>query len=1204
MKPVFSVVIPVLNGRSSIELVLRCLQAQTFSRDRFECLIVDDGSTDGTVNFLKSYKSDLNLRCFFHKTNKGRSEARNTACSQAQGEILAFLDADMLPEPDWLENYYKAFERSGADVVSGGRYHVDLGTQPLIGPEKLAAVAGTDTEALFQTNVAEQFQRIAAAAGISAYPSLAMQKFEEQLPAVCAAYPDSLICAYTFISGNVAVKTDAFNKTGGFECSIRRGEDTEMGVRLWELGAKFAFAEDAKAYHMFFLEPGGRHNTLAERLAFFYRHPYSLVIMINLWFAYNDQSSTSRPSIIFNTLKSLIAAEPDFPDMDLRDEFYQVYQQALPAECIYSQSFMIDYYNDLSGVEPELIKQYLEYAVISGLIVRRIDGELYFDFNHTTNWLRKNTPFQQYEYQHTRYNWLRRHIPTPDPGWKLSKLVDNQQARFAGVPLERDPVTYHCQGRYQITIPKNALPKGQAKGAINIPLPIAHQNQTDLKITSCYPENLMQYADAGKNMIYGLPLQYQSEDELLISYEFSCTLHEHISKELPQQLQGQEDFSKYLKPSYPASQIAKAEAILEKIFVAPVDNSVSIARAIYKWINSNTTYLQSQLGDHMILETRFGPCSHLARLFVNLCRLMRVPARESCGALLSRPHSADKPNSLLSTGRVYNILNHTWAEFYDPAYGWVPVDFTANDLGKRILTAANIKDEALRSQITEDTSKYDDYYFGNLDAFRIYTTLQANRIPTYPIMKLDGDQETTQKFITQVRHSLTCDVTLADANGDITAATDMHSMVPADMPDLQKSIWQPLLLNKRLESVKHRQHAKDDKKPLRVVLTSMGSTGDAQPFFALAEELRRHGHKPIVALSSHYEKRARYLGFEFIPVGTADQVNTLHDVGSRQMKMENPIEQVRDFLETTMPMVPQMYNELLEICKGADVLVSTPFQFAARMVADATGIPFVSVHLSPFGSKGGKEIREVSAEIVNRYRIAEGLPLLSDPLGEDGTSSELALYAVSTSVFRPPNDWPPHYHVTGYFFLDEEVWQPAADLQSFVESGDAPVVFSFGSMPSDDPKALTQLIVDAMTKIGCRAVIQHGGGNLGKDMPLPDHILAVDFIPHRWLFPRAACIVHHGGAGTSAGTFRAGVPSVFVPHLLDQPIWGEYARSLGCASAVIPIGDLTADNLSEAVAKAMNSRHQRMAAKVKEQIDVEDGVGTARQLIEQLVEAN
>src|SRR5512145_2693706 len=390
---------------------------------------------------------------------------------------------------------------------------------------------------------------------------------------------------------------------------------------------------------------------------------------------------------------------------------------------------------------------------------------------------------------------------------------------------------------------------------------------------------------------------------------------------------------------------------------------------------------------------------------------------------------------------------------------------------------------------------------------------------------------------------------------------------------------------------------------MRAVMTSLGTTGDVQPFLGLDDELQRHGHEAVLAMPPKYEKRVKSAGFPFAPIGASLESSVWNEIGARQMTLTDPIEQTRFYLNTILPALPSMYRELLSLCEQADVLISAPFQLAARMVYDATHLPFVSVHLSPFGSGGNKALRAVSAPLVNPYRQQEGLFPLDDPLGADGASPQLALYAVSRFIFRPPAQWPPHYRITGYFFFDEQAWQVDPSLEEFVAAGEPPVVITFGSMPAAAPGEQVKLLLRAIEQANCRAVIQHRESELSGKSTLPGNVYATGFIPHRWLFPRAACVVHHGGAGTTAAAFRAGVPTIVVPHLLDQPIWAEYARALGCAGVVIPHEQLTAERLTAAIAKTINAaRYSRCAAQLREQVGSENGIQTACQFIEQMLQ--
>jgi UDP:flavonoid glycosyltransferase YjiC (YdhE family) len=273
------------------------------------------------------------------------------------------------------------------------------------------------------------------------------------------------------------------------------------------------------------------------------------------------------------------------------------------------------------------------------------------------------------------------------------------------------------------------------------------------------------------------------------------------------------------------------------------------------------------------------------------------------------------------------------------------------------------------------------------------------------------------------------------------------------------------------------------------------------------------------------------------------------------------------------------------------------------MIHEVTGIPFVSVQISHFGSTGTSVLQQGSASLINPFRSRLGLPPLRNPLTSDASSPQLSLYAMSRHVQPPQSDWPDHYHMTGYFFLDESQWRPDDELRDFVESGAPPVVITFGSMTHEDPEALTRLIVESIDSVRRRAVIQHGWSGLGKQQ-LPVNIFAAGFIPHAWLFQRAACVVHHGGGGTTGMVFRSGVPSVFVPHaVFDVHYWALLAEELGCAPAAIPFPELTAERLANAISKLLTTpSFRKTAAELGERIRQEQGVKQARLLIEQLVQ--
>jgi UDP:flavonoid glycosyltransferase YjiC (YdhE family) len=158
-------------------------------------------------------------------------------------------------------------------------------------------------------------------------------------------------------------------------------------------------------------------------------------------------------------------------------------------------------------------------------------------------------------------------------------------------------------------------------------------------------------------------------------------------------------------------------------------------------------------------------------------------------------------------------------------------------------------------------------------------------------------------------------------------------------------------------------------------------------------------------------------------------------------------------------------------------------------------------------------------------------------------------------------------------------------------------------MSSRKPEETTNLVLDALTQTRQRAILLSGWGGLNK-ADLPDTVLMVDSIPHSWLFPRVAAVVHHGGAGTTAAGLRAGVPSIITPFFGDQPFWGQRVADLGVGTPPIPRKQLTVDQLALAINTVVSDQTMRQrAADLGSRIRAEDSIAQAVAVIQNLENA-
>jgi sterol 3beta-glucosyltransferase len=206
------------------------------------------------------------------------------------------------------------------------------------------------------------------------------------------------------------------------------------------------------------------------------------------------------------------------------------------------------------------------------------------------------------------------------------------------------------------------------------------------------------------------------------------------------------------------------------------------------------------------------------------------------------------------------------------------------------------------------------------------------------------------------------------------------------------------------------------------------------------------------------------------------------------------------------------------------------------------------------------------------------------------------VYGLSPAIIPKPADWR-NTEIVGDWFLAADDWIPPVDLLGFLASGSPPVYIGFGSMGSRQPEETADLVLQAIDRTGQRAILQAGWGGLSK-ADVPANILMVNSVPHTWLFPRMAAVVHHGGAGTTAAGLRAGIPSIVIPFFGDQPFWGQRVADLGVGTAPIPRKQLTVERLAQAIHRAVTDPLMRQqAADLGATIQAEDGIDRVVEIV-------
>jgi len=423
---------------------------------------------------------------------------------------------------------------------------------------------------------------------------------------------------------------------------------------------------------------------------------------------------------------------------------------------------------------------------------------------------------------------------------------------------------------------------------------------------------------------------------------------------------------------------------------------------------------------------------------------------------------------------------------------------------------------------------------------------------------------------------------------------------------------------------------------MRVLLVSWGTRGDFQPFIALAKRLVASGHEATLAGLSYADAWVAAQGIDFVPVGPPGgdpdeltrAIERLSAWGGRWGGL-GALATVRalvgDFLA---PGIPRTLSDLLPLAAAHDVVVSHHVQPAGMMAAERAARPLATVLLAPqalssryrapagFPSRGPLnpvlwKLADVATRAfverpLRRARATLGFPPLPGGFFLEGSySRRLNLIAVSRHVYPPPPDLAARHVVTGYWFDEPAGYAPDPALAAFLAAGPPPVLMTFGSMVTTDPRGALRLLADAARRAGTRAVIQAGHERPGAVVAdVGAHALVIGDAPHGWLMPRMAAVVHHGGAGTTAAALRAGVPMVVVAHLADQMAWGHTIHRLGAAAPPMARRGLEAGALGRRLAKLLADRGAReTAARLGTAIRAEDGTGAAVAAIEQRMAA-
>jgi UDP:flavonoid glycosyltransferase YjiC (YdhE family) len=419
----------------------------------------------------------------------------------------------------------------------------------------------------------------------------------------------------------------------------------------------------------------------------------------------------------------------------------------------------------------------------------------------------------------------------------------------------------------------------------------------------------------------------------------------------------------------------------------------------------------------------------------------------------------------------------------------------------------------------------------------------------------------------------------------------------------------------------------------RIVISTFGSFGDIHPYIAIALELKRRGHTPVMATSEVYRDKMDAAGIELRAVRpdmpSYDQIEEL-------LKIIKPIMDPRDggekVMQLLLPHLRDIYEDLNGAVDGADLLLTHPLPLLGPIVAQLRKLPWISSVLAPASFFSvydpivppqwpplyrlmrlspwvGRSVMALATKKLDKlmqpvydFRAELDLPRGGQPLlaGQHSPTKVLGLF--SKVMAEPQADWPANTVVTGFPFYDRRDFfgesETPPELLEFLDAGPAPIVFTLGSSAFWVAGNFYLDSITAAQALGRRALLLIGHARNMPSSPLPDGVAAFEYAPFSQVLPRACAIVHQGGVGTTGQGLRSGKPVLILPHAHDQFDNGNRVARVGCGR-VLPRPRYNAETATRELRMLLeDSSYSQAAAQIGEVVRQEHGARVAADEIE------
>lgn len=404
---------------------------------------------------------------------------------------------------------------------------------------------------------------------------------------------------------------------------------------------------------------------------------------------------------------------------------------------------------------------------------------------------------------------------------------------------------------------------------------------------------------------------------------------------------------------------------------------------------------------------------------------------------------------------------------------------------------------------------------------------------------------------------------------------------------------------------------------MKILLISIGTRGDMEPFLAIGEILQEKGHEVLYLFPEQFRGLVEDSGAQFEGLGSAFIEMLESDLGKFAMggagpwwkkfgayvklaRMQGDIN--RHMMERQQQVVAEFQPDRIVHNGKAmyPVIWEVEHPGSTTFVSPVPFLHYVKGHTHvAFHSNYGSFLNKLTFRLADWGLVKTIMASLKWVNQTDISKKEIkkaldshqVIYTISPQLFERPNYWPENIKVLGYHERDKTVnWQPSPGLLAFLERHEKILFVTFGSMINPEPVKKTEIILDILQQHQIPALFNTSAGGLVEPTDY-DHDLFhfVSSIPYEWLLPKVYAVMHHGGSGTTHLTLRHGCASLILPHIIDQFAWDQMLSAKGVGPSGIKVGRISIKSLTPKLLDLFyNEAYKRKAEEMADKMRSEE----------------